>query len=147
MVGGRPKTPGVAFFPSEDFWMKKFVLTLVVGAFAVSCFLGSAQARPPYAPIVGEHYKDNEAIVAKTKAADKCNFCHDAASKSKKDRNEYGKALAKHFGEDAFKKVKDDKEALAKALNEGLKATEADKHSSGKTFGEVIKAGKLPGEK
>lgn len=127
--------------------MKKFVVTLFVGAFAMSAFLGSAQARPPYAPIVGEHYKDSEAIAAKAKAADKCNLCHDAASKSKKDRNEYGKALAKHFGEDAFKKVKDDKEALAKALNEALKATEADKHSSGKTFGEVIKAGKLPGEK
>ena len=127
--------------------MKKFVLTLVVGAFAVSCFLGSAQARPPYSPIVGEHYKDSEAIVAKTKAADKCNLCHDANSKSKKDRNEYGKALSKHMDEAAFKKVKDDKEALAKALGEALKATEADKHSSGKTFGEVIKAGKLPGEK
>ncbi len=127
--------------------MKKFVVTLTVGAFALTVCLGSALARPPYAPLVGEHYKNSEAIVAKTKAADKCNLCHDPESKSKKDRNEYGKALSKHFGEDAFKKVKDDKEALAKALAEGLKATEADKHSSGKTFGEVIKAGKLPGDK
>lgn len=127
--------------------MKKFVVTLTVGAFALMVCLGSALARPPYAPLVAEHYKDSEAIVAKTKAADKCNLCHDPASKSKKDRNEYGKALAKHFGEADFKKVKDDKEALAKAVGEALKATEADKHSSGKTFGEVIKAGKLPGDK
>lgn len=129
--------------------MKKFVVTLLVGAFALSVFLGSAQARPPYSPMVGEHYKASEAIVAKTKAADKCNLCHDAASKSKKDRNEYGMALSKHMPADAFMKLKDpaDKEKLAKALGEALKATENDKHSSGKTFGEVIKAGKLPGEK
>ncbi|MGI8978246.1 MAG: hypothetical protein ACR2FY_03370 [Pirellulaceae bacterium] len=129
--------------------MKKFVVTLLVGAFALSVFLGSAQARPPYAPIAGENYKDSEAIVAKTKAADKCNLCHDAASKSKKDHNEFGKALKKHMPADEFMKLKDpaDKEKLAKALAEALKATGDDKHSSGKTFGEVIKAGKLPGEK
>ena len=127
--------------------MKKFVVTLFVGAFMLTVCLASVQARPAYPPLVGETYKDSEAVVAKTKAADKCNLCHDAASKSKKDRNEYGKALSKHMGEDAFKKVKDDKDALTKAFGEALKATEADKHSSGKTFGEVIKAGKLPGDK
>ena len=80
---------------------------------------------------------------------DKCNLCHDAVSKSKKDHNEYGKALEKHMPAEEFMKLKDaaDKEALVKKLGEALKATEADKHSSGKTFGEVIKAGKLPGEK
>lgn len=125
--------------------MKKFVATLMVGAFALLVCLGSAQARPPYAPIFGETYKDNEAIVTKSKAADKCTICHDA--KDKKIRNEYAMALSKHMTADEFKKVKDDKAALTKKLGEALKATEADKHSSGKTFGEVIKAGKLPGEK
>ena len=129
--------------------MKKFVVTLMVGAFALLVCLGPAQARPPYAPITGDNYKDSEAIVAKAKAADKCNLCHDAASKSKKDHNEYGKALKNHMPAEEFMKLKgpDDKAALAKKLGEALKATEADKHSSGKTFGEVIKAGKLPGEK
>ena len=90
-----------------------------------------------------------EQLYAKAKAADKCNLCHDAASKSKKDHNEYGKALKNHMPAEEFMKLKgpDDKAALAKKLGEALKATEADKHSSGKTFGEVIKAGKLPGEK
>jgi cytochrome c553 len=127
--------------------MKKFVVTLLVGAFALTVCLGSVQARPAYPPLAGEHYKGNDVVAAKAKAADKCNLCHDAASKSKKDRNEFGKALSKHLGEAEFKKLAADKEALAKALGEALKATEADKHSSGKTFGEVIKAGKLPGEK
>jgi len=50
---------------------------------------------------------------------------------------------------DEFMKLKDpaDLAKLTKKVGEALKATEADKHSSGKTFGEVIKAGKLPGEK
>jgi hypothetical protein len=129
--------------------MKKFVVTLLVGAFALSVFLGSAQARPAYPNMAKEYYKDSEAIVAKAQAADKCNLCHDAASKSKKDHNEYGKALKKLMPAEEFMKLKDpaDKEKLAKKLGEALKATEAEKHSSGKTFGEVIKAGKLPGEK
>jgi hypothetical protein len=134
-----------SFSPSEDFRMKKFVVTLLVGAFALTVCLGSVQGRPPYAPILAETYKDNAAIVEKSKAADKCTICHDA--KDKKIRNEYGKAISKHFPGDEFKKIMADKEAVAKKFKEAVKATEADKHSSGKTFGEVIKAGKLPGEK
>ena len=129
--------------------MKKFVVTLLVGAFALTVCLGSAQARPAYPPIIKDYYKDNKAIVEKAGATDKCNLCHDAASKMKKDHNEYGKAVKKHMPKDEFDKLKDPtmKDALVKKLGEALKATEAEKHSSGKTFGEVIKAGKLPGEK
>ena len=129
--------------------MKKFVVTLLVGAFAWTVFLGSAQARPAYPGILGEYYKDNEAIVTKVKGADKCNACHDPESKSKKDHNVYGKSFKKHMPKDEFDKLKgpDQKADLAKKVGEALKAAEADKHASGKTFGEVIKAGKLPGEK
>ena len=131
--------------------MKKFVAMLLVGTFALTVCLVPAQARPAYPNMIGEHYKDNEAIVTKSKptTTDRCMLCHDPAKKSKKDHNEYGKALKKHMPADEFMKLKgpDDKVALAKKLGEALKATEADKHSSGKTFGEVIKAGKLPGEK
>ncbi|MGI8978247.1 MAG: hypothetical protein ACR2FY_03375 [Pirellulaceae bacterium] len=129
--------------------MKKFFMALLVGAFAWTVSLGSAQARPAYPGILGEYYKDYASIVTKTKAADKCNLCHDPAVKLKKAHNEYGKALKNHIPADEFMKLKDpaDKEKLAKKLGEALKATEADKHSTGKTFGEVIKAGKLPGEK
>ena len=130
--------------------MKKFVVTLLVGACALTVCLGSAQARPSYPGMIAEHYKDNKAIVEKSMSMkDKCFLCHDSASTMKKDRNEYGKALSKHMTKDEFMKLKEpaDKEKLAKKLGEMLKATEADKHSSGKTFGEVIKDGKLPGEK
>src|SRR5688500_20005593 len=121
--------------PSEDNRMRKLVVTLLVGAFAWAVSPDSAQARPGYHAILAKYYKDNAAIVSKAKPAnlDKCNLCHDAASKSKKDHNEFGKALEKHMPADSFKMVAADKEALAKKLGEALKATEADKHSSGKT--------------
>ncbi|MGI8978248.1 MAG: hypothetical protein ACR2FY_03380 [Pirellulaceae bacterium] len=129
--------------------MREFVVTLLFGVFAWAVSPDSAQARPGYHAILAEFYKDNAAIVNKAKPAnlDKCNLCHDAATKNKKDHNEYGKALEKHMPAEMFKMVAADKEALAKKLREALKATEAEKHSSGKTFGEVITAGKLPGEK
>ena len=129
--------------------MKKFVVTLLVGVFAFAVCLSSAQARPAYPNMVKETYKDQEAIVTKVQAADKCNFCHDPDSKSKKDHNPYGKFFKKHMPTDEFMKLKDpaDKEKLAKKVAEALKATEADKHANGKTFGEVIKSGKLPGDK
>jgi hypothetical protein len=130
--------------------MKKFVVTLLVGAFALTVCLGTAQARPAYPAMIAEHYKDNKAIVEKSMSMkEKCFLCHDSASTKKQDRNEYGKALAKHMTKDEFMKLNkpDDKAKLAAKLGEMLKATEADKHSSGKTFGEVIKEGKLPGEK
>lgn len=131
--------------------MKKFVVTLLVGAFALTACLGSAQGRPAYPNIMGEYYKDNEAIVTKSKPSttDRCMLCHDPESKSKKDHNVYGKSFKKHMPKDEFDKLKglDQKADLAKKVGEALKAAEADKHSSGKTYGEVIKAGKLPSEK
>ncbi len=67
-----------------------------------------------------------------------CAVCH--PSKSKKDRNNYGAAMTKALG---AKKVKDTakiKEALEKIAKE-KSATE------GKTFGDLIKEGELPGTK
>lgn len=67
-----------------------------------------------------------------------CAVCH--PSKSKKDRNNYGAALTKALG---AKKVKDTakiKAALEK-IGKEKSATE------GKTFGDLIKAGELPGTK
>ena len=131
--------------------MKKFVVTLFVGALALTVCLGSAQARPAYPAIMGEYYKDNEAIVTKSKPStiDRCMLCHDPATKSKKDHNEYGKAFKKNMPKEEFMKLTgpDNKEKLAKKVGEALKAAEAEKHANGKTFGEIIKAGKLPGEK
>ena len=64
-----------------------------------------------------------------------CGICH--PGKSKKERNEYGKALNKLV----TKADKDD----AKKIADALKSTESEKNAAGKSFGDLIKAGTLPG--
>lgn len=64
-----------------------------------------------------------------------CAICH--PGKSKKERNDYGKALSKLV----TKADKDD----AKKIADSVKAIESEKNAAGKTFGELIKAGMLPG--
>jgi hypothetical protein len=75
-----------------------------------------------------------EAIDKITMDGNSCGICH--PGKSKKERNEYGKALNKLV----TKMDKDD----AKKIAEALKSTEGEKNSAGKTFGEQLKAGLLP---
>lgn len=122
--------------------MKKLGL-LVVALFVVGSYLAApAQAIPPFAKAFAGKYND-PALADAIKAAG-CNVCHDANSKSKKDKNEYGKALAKHLTKAGFEKVKADEEASKKYLEEGLTKTEAEKSSGGKTYGELLKEKMLP---
>jgi hypothetical protein len=69
----------------------------------------------------------------------KCNVCHQG--KSKKERNVYGRALNKFLSEGDAK----NKEKIRTALDNTaeLRSNPADPNSP--TFGELIKAGKLPG--
>ncbi len=79
---------------------------------------------------------------AKLIAETKCNVCH--LGKSKKDRNPYGVELSKLLDKKADKDNKDKiQSVLAKV--EKLPVNPKDKKSP--TFGDVIKAGKLPGGK
>lgn len=69
----------------------------------------------------------------------KCNVCH--VGKDKKERNAYGKALDERLDKKADK---DDKEKIRKMLEEvAALASDPDKSDS-PTFGDLIKAGKLP---
>lgn len=76
----------------------------------------------------------------------KCNVCH-IDGENKKKRNEYGEAVATllkkaDFPADRFKKEPDKcKEEIEKAF----KKVEDMKAKDGKSFGEKIKDGKLPG--
>ncbi len=63
-----------------------------------------------------------------------CGICHGS---DKKERNEYGKAVNK-----LLKKA--DKLETQKIID-ALKTTEGEKNAAGKSFGELIKAGTLPG--
>ncbi len=135
--------------------MKKVCLSVVCGAIAIAAMVSlktdSAQAYPQFAKGFQKKYIGDESTGAQKslavafKAAQKCNTCHDPnkrtpeGKKSKKFRNAYGNALHKFL-------TKKDKKDAAKILAslekvEGLKA-----NGASQTFGELIKAGKLPVE-
>jgi len=94
-----------------------------------------AQARPKYFATFKETYPK----LAEEADKVKCNICHYGDKKT--NRNDYGKAIAKSLGEDA-KNVMD-----AEKIKEALKKAEKEKSSTeGKTFGDLLNDGKLPGK-
>jgi hypothetical protein len=128
--------------------MKKFCLSMLFMAIA-SMSTVPVWAIPPFGEAFGKKYVEgngNAAFVDAVKGA-KCNVCH--MGDKKKDKNAYGIAVAKHLKKADFtgdsKKFDPKSEEGAKALAEGLDKAAAEKSSGGQTFGELIKAGKLPG--
>ncbi len=118
--------------------MKNSVRIAVAGCVAAAMFVMSgskAEARPKYLGVMNSTYAD----LAKKHGTDgklTCAVCH--PDKDKKVRNNYGAAVG---GKLAKKNETDEakiKEALTKA--EGEKSA-----TDGKTFGDLIKAGDLPG--
>ena len=97
----------------------------------------SASARPKYQQVMSKHYPE---LTKKHGKNDKlsCAVCH--PSKSKKKRNNYGVAVGKNVGKKNQSDLEKIKEAIVKAEKE-KSATE------GKSFGDLIKAGELPGTK
>ena len=91
------------------------------------------EARPKYL----KSFATKDSGVAAQAKKVKCGVCH--VGKKKKNRNDYGKALAK-----ALKKRG---AIIPKAIDAALTETEAAKNARGVTFGSLIKAGKLPGTK
>lgn len=108
----------------------------VFGALAAAAMLFSAgdraQARPTYLKQFMVKY---EALAAQARQA-KCNVCH--YGKSKKNRNDWGQAIMNHIGEKNQRDVEKIIEALTNAEKEQKPGTEM-------TFGDLLKAGKLPG--
>ena len=96
-------------------------------------FAPEAQARPDY--LNKGFIPEYPALKAEVETA-KCGVCHGT---DKKVRNDYGKAVGEALG---AKMVKDEEKIKA-----ALKKAEAHKSSTeGKTFGDLIKDGKLPGK-
>lgn len=106
-----------------------------------------AIALPPFNIQWKAKYVDGSKNEAFVKAVDeaKCNVCHDPASKSKKDHNVYGKAVKKFLTKADYNKVKGDEAVAKKYILEALQKAEAEKAADGKTYGEKLKEGKLPG--
>ena len=121
------------------------VLTLAAGAYAL----------PPIPAYVKESVEDSSDHMEFAKAfaelKTKCDLCHKpGADKKAKGHglNDYGEAMHKHLKHREFMKLHMEKksaEAL-KLIQEAWEKAGAEKNAEGKTFGEVIKAGKLPGK-
>ena len=132
--------------------MKKLSLVLALGALAWVLPCGSVEATPLFYAKFEAKYAGAVAkpeFVALVKET-KCNICHVKDAKSKKERNPFGEALhtagldKKNFPKDRVDGMPD---AVQKEVFEFFEKASAVKSPGGMTFGELIKAGKLPGEK
>ena len=95
-----------------------------------------ASARPDYLKAFTAKYGENEQI--KTQAGElKCGVCHGEGGKNKKAVSDYGKALGSALG---AKNVKD----LEKVTAAYEKIESKKDAGSDKTYGELLKDGKLP---
>ncbi|GAA4438868.1 hypothetical protein [Bremerella cremea] len=130
--------------------MKKLALCLVAVVAASSFYAPSAYAIKPFADAFVEKYNladpktDAEKELAAAVKEAKCALCHGA--KSKKVRNEYGVALDELLdkGDFSASRRKEEPEKVQEELFAALEKVEMTKSKSGETFGEKIKAGKLP---
>ena len=107
-------------------------ITCVAALAAANVYLApSADARPNYNKEFWDYYPS-----LKEHKETGCGTCH---GKDKKVRNDYGKAVGEDLGGAKVTEADKVKEAFKKA---------AEKKSSteGKTFGDLIKDGKLPGK-
>jgi hypothetical protein len=108
-----------------------FCCLMTAGLF-LSISANQAEARPNYFKKAFLKVYTNHAEAKKAK----CNTCH--FGKKKKNMNDYGVAIKKALGK---KKVKD-----VDVIKAALKKVEPEKSKiDGKTFGELLKDGKLPG--
>ena len=112
--------------------LQYFALPALAGAVWISLPNPHAQARPQYLKQFSVSYPELKEPLTETK----CGVCH--AGPTKKEHKPYGKAILTALGKG--ENIKDPK-TIAAAL------IAAEKHPSGvkgKTFGDLIKSGKLP---
>lgn len=116
------------------------VCGLALVALSVTVAPEQAQARPQYRKAFGLKYPDLKELEEEKK----CGVCHPKAD-NKKINNDYGAAMKKLLEKKNEKDEKKLDEALTK-LEEEKSATPKEPGSEEmKTFGELIKEGKLPG--
>ncbi|MBW8883873.1 MAG: hypothetical protein JF612_03655 [Planctomycetia bacterium] len=131
-----------------------FALTVV--------FVISASALPPLPKYIEEYYNAHPQYAKYAemyKGLDmehQCDSCHrPGVDKKTKGHalNDYGQAVAKNFKHRDFNKAdklgKDNAEEAAKAkklIVEALEKANSEKNAAGQTFGDLVKAGQLPGK-
>ncbi len=109
------------------------VCGLAVAALAVASGLNTAEARPNYLKDFTDTYPE-----VKEAGTVKCGVCHIGKPADKK-WNDYGTAMGKALGAKNVKKS-DEVKASYKKIEGEKSGTE------GKTFGDLLKDGKLPGK-
>ena len=119
---------------------RPFLLSLLA-VFALALFARPTLALPPLSKQFLETYKKTKIFEAASKA--KCNVCH--YGKSKKNRNDYGKAVNEFFKKADYAELKKEPDKLKAAIEKAFEKAEAKKSVSKETFAAKIKAGKLPG--
>lgn len=126
--------------------MQKKILMVAVSAFAISGLAAPALAIKQFSDEFLKLYKvdskaEEKSEFAKAVLEAKCFTCHQGR-KSKKNRNAYGAELAKLLDR---KKDAKNPEKIVEALEKVAKMhTDPDDEKS-PTYGDLIKAGKLPG--
>jgi hypothetical protein len=137
--------------------MKRFVIMAVASVFVLGGLHSSALAIAPFKKAFQDKYVEGsgseEFKAAFQKAS--CNVCH-VKGKKKEERNEYGKALDELLEGNSNKRIMEaeksggvaGKDAETKKVLEELakafdKVAEM-KSPTGETYGELIKANKLP---
>ncbi|HEX4150465.1 MAG TPA: hypothetical protein VHY20_15815 [Pirellulales bacterium] len=114
-------------------WLLAGSLTFAGALVVALCAGPAAHARPAYKAQIEKVFPDNAAI----KEA-KCNTCHEGTEK--KNRNDFGKAFGKTLN------AKNSKDTAK--IDAALEAVAGQPSAiSGKTFGDLIKEGKLPNSK
>jgi hypothetical protein len=114
------------------------MFAVVAAGWMLTGFGSSADARPKYHATVGKmkEFKKVEEQVKKVK----CGVCH--PTNDKKKRNDFGEALQKHLGK-VPKTGESDTKKIEAALTKSLKEKSS---VEGKTFGDLVNDGKLPGK-
>jgi hypothetical protein len=138
--------------------MKKVCVCLLLAVIAIAWRTQSASALPPLNAAWHEKYSSmKEVVVSKLgeSSNDRCNVCH-VPEKGKKEKNDYGKAVGKFVTKAKITEIRENGEKSGadadkvsaetkKYILEGLQKAESEKSKSGKTYGDLIKAGQLPG--
>jgi len=123
----------------EKIWKAGLIVAGIAFVVAMMQVGTDVHARPQYKKALDAKYPGHAKMIAA-----KCDVCH--FGNSKKNRNDYGMAIG---GALSGKNVKDAAQieaALGKAEGEKSPRDCPGCSTEGKTFGDLIKAGELPGK-
>jgi hypothetical protein len=131
--------------------MKRLFAIVLVALIAVAVAPKNADAIPAFKKAFDERVTNvskNKGLVAKLKET-KCNICHYSTpdSKSKKQKNDFGVALAKLIKKADYKttRIQAEPKKVKAEFDAAFKKVFASKNAKGKTYGDLLEAGELPG--